>query len=138
MQTFLPYPDFKLSAMSLDPNRLGNQAYRECKTLINGGWPHHPAAKMWKGYRSALARYALACFEELTARGKHYPKHVRFFSRLVVDDRLPTWLGDDRVHSSHRSALLFKRPEWYKTFEWNESPAIPNEKGTLPYFWPVT
>ena len=137
MQTFLPFANFKLSAMMLDPSRLGNQAYRECKTLITGGWKNHPASKMWRGYESALARYALACFEELTIRGRHYPSHIRYFTRLVKDDRLPAWLGDERLHTSHRSALLYKLPSWYGKFNWEESPAVPNEKGSLPYFWPV-
>lgn len=124
--------------MVLDPSRLGNQAYRECKTLISGGWNNHPAAKMWKGYESALARYALACFAELASRGKHYPTHVQYFTQFVVDDRLPPWFGDDRLHSSHRAALLYKLPQWYGVFEWKELPAVPNDKGSLPYFWPVS
>lgn len=138
MQTFLPYADFAQSAKSLDPSRLGNQAYRECKTLIGGGWKNHPAAKMWLGYESALARYALACFEELSARGRHYSTHIEHFTTLVVDDRLPPWLGDERLHSSHRAALLCKDAVWYSQFGWSESAAVRNEKGSLPYFWPVS
>lgn len=57
MQTFLPYADFDESARALDPKRLGNQVYRECLTLIRGGWPNHPASRMWRGYECALACY---------------------------------------------------------------------------------
>lgn len=137
MQTFLPYPDLTLSAMCLDPMRLGNQVYRECKTLIQGGWANHPAAKMWKGFESGLALYSLECLKELRRRGKPYPHHEKFFRAFVVDDRLPNWFGDDRLHSSHRAALLYKRFEWYGKFGWAESPAVPDAKGSLPYYWPV-
>lgn len=137
MQTFLPYSDFELCAKVLDPKRLGNQAYRECKTLISGGWPNHPAAKMWKGYESALALYAIACFDELARRGRLYPTVRRFFELKVVDDRMPPWLGSRKLHSSHRAALLYKDFTWYSKFGWSESPAVPDEKGSLPYYWPV-
>jgi len=76
MQTFLAYGNFDKSAQVLDPSRLGNQAYREGLTLLRGGWPNHPAHKMWMPkYRRALAEYILACFRELTKRGKHYQHH---------------------------------------------------------------
>lgn len=137
MQTFLPYPDFRLSATVLDPARLGNQVYRECRTLILGGWKNHPASKMWRGYESALARYSLACLAELSRRGRRYPHHIRFFEKFVTDERIPDWLGNEEFHASHRAALLYKNFEWYKHFGWKESPAIPNEKGSLPYYWPI-
>lgn len=138
MQTFLPYPDFDKSAHCIDPSRLGNQVYREGKTLVKGGWPNHPASKMWKGYGIALAEYCLACLRELTARGRNYPTHIEYFTEIRNRGEivLPPWVGDDRLHSSHRAALLFKKPEWYGKFGWNESPIVPNENGKLPYFWP--
>lgn len=132
MQTFLPYPDFDRSATCLDPKRLGNQVYRECLTLIRGGWPHHPAARMWRGYAPALARYSLACLAELSRRGRNYPHHVAEFNQYVIDDAtLPPWLGDERLHRSHRAALLLKDPAWYGRFGWTERP------GEYEYFWPV-
>jgi hypothetical protein len=129
MQTFLPYPDFDLCAQVLDPKRLGNQAYRECKTLMRGGWANHPASKMWRGFESALARYALALFRELTRRGRHYPVHILFFEPLVTSNALPSWLGDERLHSSHRAALLRKDPVWYGKYGWDDD--------VSEYFWPV-
>ena len=42
----------------------------------------------------------------------------------------PFWWGDDRLHASHRSALLRKNPSHYARFGWSEPP-------DLPYFWPV-
>jgi len=72
MQTFLPLPDLGASVHCLDPSRLGNQVYREGMTLIRGGWPNHPASRMWKGYKTALACYLLSGLEELSQRGRYY------------------------------------------------------------------
>lgn len=138
VQTFLPYSDFARSARCLDPKRLGNQAYNECRVLINGGWQNHPASKMWRGYEPALATYALRCLEELTRRGRHYPHHYEFFYGHLKDEIImPSWLGDERIHSSHRSVLLWKNFDWYSQFGWTEQPTPPDAKGRLPYFWPI-
>jgi hypothetical protein len=64
VQTFLPYPDFALSAGVLDPRRLGKQRVEAIQVLrgltVPGyGWRHHPAVKMWAGYEEALVRYGL-------------------------------------------------------------------------------
>jgi hypothetical protein len=53
-----------------------------------------------------------------------------------TDTGLPNWFGDDKLHSSHRRALLYKNFDWYKQFDWKELPDVPNEKGKLNYFWP--
>ena len=139
MQTFLPYSNFDRSASVLDPSRLGNQAYRECKVLITGGWPNHPASKMWDGYKPALALYALACFKELDRRGKNYQIHKDFFKRFIpVGERilLPPWLGNESFHSAHRAILLAKNYEWYSQFGWTEEPAE-KVNNRWPYVWPV-
>lgn len=41
----------------------------------------------------------------------------------------PPWLGDERVHSSHRANLLRKKYAHYSQFGWKETPV----KG---YYWP--
>jgi len=51
---------------------------------------------------------------------------------------MPVGFGDERLHSSHRAALLYKNPEWYGRFGWSEHPAVPDSKGRLPYYWPTT
>lgn len=152
MQVFLPFSSFEKSVSCLDNKRLGNQIYRECLTLIRGGWPYHPASKMWKGYESWLARYAICGLNELTQRGRHYPHHIETFANYLTPSwcsknginyysKKPEWLGDERLHSSHRSALLYKDYAWYSQFLWLESPAVPypNKRGTfsLPYYWPI-
>lgn len=141
MQTFLPYPNLKQSISCLDPSRLGNQVYRECKTLISGGWKNHPASKMWRGYESALCQYALYGLEELkNNRNKDYPKWFKFFREKQSEYGkivFPPWIGDEKLHSSHRAALLYKDKEWYGDFGWEEKPRGPDENGSWNYYWPI-
>lgn len=64
MQTFLPYPDFRASALALDRRRLGKQRVEALQVLrglvVPGyGWRRHPAVRMWAGYEEALVRYGL-------------------------------------------------------------------------------
>ncbi len=131
MQVFLPYPSYKKSVKVLDPKRLGNQIYRECKTLINGKWKNHPVSKMWEGYKRELCKYALAGLEELKKRGRYYPHHVKFFTdkmKTFKDNGVPFWLGNRKYHASHRSNLLRKDKDWYSKFNWKEP-------DNLPYVW---
>jgi len=130
MQTFLPYPNYTKSMRCLDNKRLGNQVYRECKTLINGNWRNHPASKMWRGYEFELCKYALAGLFELWRRGRFYPDHFRFFlGKLFTTHicRRPKWFGNPGFHASHRSNLL-RKDEFYAQYGWIE----PKD---LPYVW---
>ena len=43
---------------------------------------------------------------------KHIP-HIRNFD-------MPDWIGDERIHKSHRSNLLRKDGEFYKQYGWTE------------------
>lgn len=116
----------------LDPKRLGNQVYRECMTLLRGGWPNHPASKMWQGHRYHLALYAAAGLEELAFRGHTYPlieQEILEFLELNTNTGPPCWLGVEEFHASHRSNLLRKNKEYYEQFGWTE----PSD---LPYIWP--
>lgn len=123
MQTFIPYPDVIESLRVLDKRRLGKQRV-EAKQLIdtildrpmpNGkqrhGWRNHPAAVMWRNYLPALIYYynsSLVVFEE---RGGKNDK-LQPEDHIVIDELrqadLPWWWGNEQVHSSHRSRLLFK------------------------------
>src|SRR5579875_424711 len=138
MQTFLPYPDFAVTAEVLDTARLGKQrveTYQIVRTLdgVTRGWRNHPAVRMWRGYEPALLQYGLAICDEWDRRG--YPDTVR--AKLAVHEREsgqpvvpPPWLGDEALHASHRSNLLRKDPDWYGRFGWAEPP-------DLPYVWPI-
>jgi hypothetical protein len=149
MQTFLPYPDFRASALTLDRRRLGKQRVEALQVLrglvVPGyGWRHHPAVRMWAGYEEALVRYGLdvcavwreqghqdSCAATLVADllAFHPGTQVRPQATLREAAELPPWLGDDRFHRSHRSALLRKDPATY-------TPLFPDVPPDLPYVWP--
>ena len=138
MQTFLPYNCFYESAKALDYRRLGKQRV-EAMQLVNStykllqdpnakvGWANHPARTMWTGYMDALKHYHNVIVEEWIRRGfKNTMKFYEIPSSIV----LPHWLGDERIHASHRSNLIRKDPAYYSQFNWAES-------ADIPYHWPV-
>lgn len=153
MQTFLPYSDYKASAKVLDWRRLGKQRVECFQLLIALGhaesptanalaemlvplrpkassWVNHPCAKMWRGHEAQLALYMQACIDEWVARGYNNTMQAPL---LLLDAAAaapkPPWLGDERLHSTHRSNLLRKDPVHYGQFGWTEPP-------DLEYFWP--
>ncbi|MFF7262965.1 MSMEG_6728 family protein [Streptomyces sp. NPDC008159] len=149
MQTFLPYPDFRASALTLDRRRLGKQRVEALQVLrglvVPGyGWRHHPAVRMWAGYEEALVRYGLdvcavwreqghqdSCAATLVADLLAFRPGTRVRPQAALREaaELPPWLGDDRFHRSHRSALLRKDPTTY-------APLFPDVPPDLPYIWP--
>lgn len=151
MQTFLPYPGFRETALVLDRRRLGKQRVEALQVLrglvVPGyGWRRHPAVRMWAGYEEALVRYGLeicrvwrelghqdSCaatlVADLAATRPHEP--VRDQSVLGAEGELPPWLGDDSFHRSHRSALVRKDPATYT----RHFPDVPDD---LPYVWPAS
>jgi hypothetical protein len=151
VQTFLPYADYTASARSLDPKRLGKQRV-ETLQVLRGlivptyGWRHHPAVKMWTGYEEALGRYALDFAEVWTATGRADTTAATFLADLAAATgitmirtqeeltsagELPPWLGDEKFHESHRSALLRKDAAFYGPL----FGAVPDD---LPYLWPAS
>ena len=135
MQTFVPYPSLASSAVVLDNKRLGKQRVETFQLLranldITIGWKNHPAAKMWRGHESGLIAYGVAICNEWISRGYNDTCLMKIlsFGNPNPDD-MPSWWGDDAVHSSHRSNLLRKFPEWYGQFGWSDSPE-------MPYVWP--
>lgn len=136
MQTFLPYPNFTVSAMCLDNKRLGKQRVeaRQIQSALQkgGGWENHPATKMWRGHTIALMLYGDCMIREWVRRGFNnvMPLMLDVTAQYVRSEAvMPQWLGDERFHSSHRAALLQKDPDWYTQFGWDETPEI-------NYIWP--
>lgn len=137
MQTFVPYPDFKQSALVLDYRRLGKQRVETLQILNSltglgkAGWKNHPATKMWAGHENGLIAYGIAMCEAWKELG-YKDACLEKISALGYADAtdLPSWWGDDRVHSSHRSNLLRKFPEHYSQFGWVDNPAA-------EYVWPI-
>lgn len=134
MQTFLPYPDFRVALNVLDNRRLGKQRVETLQILnvltgVRTGWRNHPAVRMWVGYEVALTHYLAASID--IWRGRGFKNSVYACERrLAMTPVMPPWLGDERLHSSHRSNLLRKHPDWYCQFGWDDDP-------TAPYYWPV-
>ena len=134
MQVFLPFADIEKSVCCLDPKRLGNQIYREAYTLIRGGWPNHPVSKIFKNYKYALAKYCIYGLEELRRRGRNYPKWFNYYNNclnIFPNTGLPSIIGNEFFHLSHRSNLIRKDPDYYIPIFGD---GIPDN---LPYFWPV-
>lgn len=137
MQTFVPYPDIALSASVLDMKRLGKQRVETFQLLrtnfgLVAGWRNHPAAKMWIGYEGALIAYGVGICDEWISRGYKDTCREKILSFGDPDaQNMPPWWGAEEVHSSHRSALLRKNPDWYSQFSWTDDPNV-------EYFWPGT
>jgi hypothetical protein len=146
VQTFLPFPDFVRSAEVLDSPRLGKQRVETLQVLRalelpEYGWANHPAVRMWRGRTPALVLYGLTMVRAWKDRGHADSTDVLIgeFAPQVQDATqqdldalglLPAWLGDDRVHLSHRSALVRKDPAHYRPLLGDD---VPDD---LPYFWP--
>jgi hypothetical protein len=158
MITFLPYANFAQTARCLDWQRLGKQRVearqvlfaitqpddrlrkagfsKRGKPLISYNddtakpeWRRHPAALMWRGYASALAQYGDFIIMEWVYRG--YNNNMSLSGFLDVESiDYPPWLGDEKLHNSHKAALLFKNPEFYQRFGWDVQPA-------QGYYWPT-
>ncbi len=131
MQTFLPYPNFKRCAAVLDIKRLKKQII-EAYQIINGqGWTNHPCIEMWNGNRYHLVQYAIAMCDEYEDRDYRpmLRQEIMYWSRIFKPCPEPWWLGDERLHLSHRSMLVQKLPEHYGIF-W---PDVPRD---LRYWWP--
>lgn len=148
MNTFLPYSDFKRSALCLDRQRLGKQRL-ETQWLIKSIEQEiplsrtHPLILMWKDWLDALVSYGCIMCDEWASRGYNdnigyeIALHSKLEYKQLIDinelkklNLIPDWLGNQELHASHRSNLLRKDPVWYSHFKWTE----PNN---LPYYWPV-
>jgi hypothetical protein len=149
MQTFLPVADFEESARLLDSPRLGKQRVETLQILRalelpDYGWASHPAVLMWKGRTPALVSYGLAMvrvwrergFADTTDRqiGEFAPEVVGVPQAELADaGLLPSWVGDEALHLSHRSNLLAKDPDYYRPRFLEVFGAEPDD---LPYVWP--
>lgn len=142
MQTFLPHgDDFEATAIVLDYRRLGKQRVEGLQILrtltgITNGWANHPAVRMWRGHEEALAHYTLTMCHEWSSARKYRDtcaqQVMAMFPNLSPKYMVlpPAWLDDENIILSHRSNLVRKMPEHYRSF-W---PEVPND---LPYVWPV-
>ena len=149
MQTFLPVADFEESARLLDSPRLGKQRVETLQVLRalelpDYGWTSHPVVRMWRGRTPALVAYGLATVRIWRERGFADTTHtlIAEFAPDVVGvpqeelaraGMLPSWVGDEALHLSHRSNLLAKEPDFYRPLF---QPLFGAEPEDLPYVWP--
>jgi hypothetical protein len=149
MQTFLPVADFTRSARLLDSPRLGKQRVETLQILRaielpDYGWASHPAVLMWRGRTPALTAYGLAMarvwqergFADSTEQqiGEFAPEVVGSPQEELADaGLLPSWLGDEALHRSHRSNLIAKDPAFYRP---RFAELFGPEPEDLPYVWP--
>ncbi|MGC5585273.1 MSMEG_6728 family protein [Ornithinimicrobium sp. W1679] len=149
MQTFLPVPGFDDSARLLDDARLGKQRVETLQVLralelTDYGWVNHPVVRMWQGRIPALVAYGLATVQEWRGRGhadSTAPLIAEFAPEVVGTSQdqlaagglLPSWLGDEALHRSHRSNLLAKDPDHYRPLLTARFGPEPDD---LPYVWP--
>lgn len=134
MITFLPFEDFTQSAKVLDRLRLGKQRLETLwllKQLDDKAYRNYPLVKMWKGFPNLLVKYGKIICLEWQGRGyeENLYDEICSFATKKLEEK-PTWLGDTRLHASHRGRLLMKQPDWYGRFGWSESPRP-------DYFWPL-
>jgi hypothetical protein len=149
MQTFLPVADFEESARLLDSPRLGKQRVETLQVLRalelpDYGWTSHPVVRMWRGRTPALVAYGLAMVRVWRARGFADSTHAliaEFAPEVVGVEQeelargglLPSWMGNEALHLSHRSNLLAKEPDFYRP---RFTPVFGTEPDDLPYVWP--
>jgi hypothetical protein len=149
MQTFLPVADFTDSARLLDSPRLGKQRVETLQILRaielpDYGWANHPAVLMWRGRTPALVSYGLAMARVWQERGFADSTEVQIGEfapevagvpqeELAAAGLLPSWLGDEGLHRSHRSNLIAKDPSFYRS---RFADRFGPEPDDLPYVWP--
>jgi len=134
MQTFLPFPDFQEAVEVLDFRRLGKQrveTYQVLNILLgrtqSKGWVNHPVTRMWRGFEEALKIYQNITITEWIKRGYNNNMSLEVVDESSVE--MPFWLGDERVHRSHRSNLRRKDFGHYSQYF--------IEPTDLDYYWAV-
>lgn len=114
---YLPYDDFRLSALTLESDQLEESILGAVQRLALGP----SGVDEWSGYERALWNYARTLCMEWYDR---YHRHHDGWSFILVADknlpsqwRYPDWHGDLSVHTEHREALFQLNPEAYEGFE---------------------
>jgi len=135
MQTFLPYPNFRKSALALDKKRCWKQVVEahQIIDILEGrteAWKNHPAVHMWQGSVYSLKIY-FNDFLEVCITKHHINTKYEFFTNKDEVD-IPWWLGDENFHRAMRARLIVKDRSFYL-------PRFPEDEGFNEgkYLWPV-
>lgn len=134
----MPLPDFQKSAQVFDDVRLEKQrieAYAILRILKDPSykkslaWRNHSAMTMWRNYEWALVFYYHELRNEWIRRGNQESlpeiKDIKFMPLIELPEHvdMPSWMGNRKLHSSHRAALLAENLPHYSQFNWPEVPA---------------
>src|SRR3712207_2043268 len=124
---------------------IGVTGVQTCALPISDyGWTSHPVVRMWRGRTPALVAYGLAMVRVWRDRGFADSTHTliaefapevvgRSQEELAGEGVLPSWVGDEALHRSHRSNLIAKDPEYYRD---RFTELFGPEPEDLPYVWP--
>lgn len=151
MQTFLPFKNFNQSAAALDNRRLNKQLLegRQIYSIISAGktsgaWANHPAVKMWRNFDNAFYLYLTAIKAECVDRSISTEKNWNAITQMHDSNWfrgsgivMPPWLGDERVHLSHRQNLFNKDQEFYFQFHNDAHKKKSHCCDKCNYFWPT-
>jgi hypothetical protein len=147
----VPFEGFSDSAAVLDNKRLNKQLLegRQIYNILSSGrtsgaWVNHPAVKMWRNHENSLFQYLLAMRIECDLRGIATQKNWDAITEMHNNnwhrgDTVihPAWLGDERVHLSHRQNLYKKSPDYYAEFSRDNALAKCSCCDSCNYFWPT-
>jgi len=163
MQIFLPFADFIKSLTALDSKRLGKQrieAFQLWLAITNRtnkvGWKRHPLVKMWQGFEVALRDYICKSVEIFGSRktkdGKRFYDNTKMLEYIDKYDlkiksdeviTLPSFIGKDEFHDSHK-AMLFHKGKMEVDLSEMEGKKLSNYYEHFKdfayikaYFWPV-
>lgn len=137
MQTFLPYPDFKKSAESLDKKRCWKQVV-EAQQIINVlegrsvAWKNHPAVQMWEGSATHLKKYFNVFLKVCKEKHNINTKYVPYIINPNTIEQRPFWWGDEDFHRAMRARLIEKDEAFYYS-QWPDDEWFNGAE----YLWPV-
>lgn len=119
----------------------------------NPGWSNHGSPSywwaMWREYPAARAVYTQEILKALVvmdSQSRHHPRRaeLREISAVVEKQLSPgfkytpavsrqwagqiEWLGDERLHASHRKYLQYQWPAWYRQYGWDDPPTKETHK----------
>lgn len=134
MQTFMPFPDFALTACCLDDDRLNKVRFEALAIyrVLRGEQKAepHPAIEMWRGYDPLLAWYYNIMLSTWKHRG-HSNGNLERIPNTGFPIIFPPWIGNREFHRSHQSNLLRKNENHYRLWFGYSVPK------NLGYIWPV-
>ena len=125
MNTFLPHPDYAISAAMLDNQRLGKQRaevkaiYEMCR---NPRFATQPVVRTWRDHLWHLMAYGIACCDEWTKRGfeDNLKPFFEFVQRGLPQGPKPEF--SKLFHATMRANLIRKYPMFYSRYKWTEQP----------------